>query len=344
MHGHPGGTQAGGPSATASDRARRHGPRHPRAGGRPGCAAVPLRPQQTGRGRSSATSPPAPPWWPTRRAASAPQALGAGLISSVTRSWRAASPRARPWRSSSGQTCRCGRRVVGAAARVRGRRHRRLSDLLQRRTRHDARRRRSLGAILGYFLPAFVLRFLARRRCKKFEAQLPDVLMLVASSLSTGFSLLQALDAVAKDAAQPAAKEFSRALAETRIGADISDSLERMAHAHGQRQHEVGNHGDPDPAQCRWQLGRDPAHHGKDAAGARGAVSPRPRSLGRGQAVRLHPDRPADRHLPVHHEDQPGVRRAAVDPTPRPRRCSAGGIVSLGIGIFWMRKVVDVQV
>ena len=55
------------------------------------------------------------------------------------------------------------------------------------------------------------------------------MLTLVASSLSTGFSLLQALDAVSKDAAEPAAKEFSRALAETRIGADISESLERMA-------------------------------------------------------------------------------------------------------------------
>jgi tight adherence protein B len=86
-----------------------------------------------------------------------------------------------------------------------------------------------LGAVAGYVLPAFVLRFLAKRRCKKFEEQLPDVLTLVASSLSTGFSLLQALDAVAKDAAEPAAKEFSRALAETRIGADVSDSLERMA-------------------------------------------------------------------------------------------------------------------
>jgi tight adherence protein B len=86
-----------------------------------------------------------------------------------------------------------------------------------------------VGAMLGYVLPALILRFMAKRRCKKFEAQLPDVLTLVASSLSTGFSLLQALDAVAKDAAEPAAKEFSRALAETRIGADISDSLERMA-------------------------------------------------------------------------------------------------------------------
>ncbi len=86
-----------------------------------------------------------------------------------------------------------------------------------------------IGALLGYGIPAVILRFLAGRRSRRFEAQLPDVLMLLASSLSTGFSLNQALDAVAKDAAEPLAKEFSRALAETRIGADIGDALERMA-------------------------------------------------------------------------------------------------------------------
>jgi tight adherence protein B len=53
--------------------------------------------------------------------------------------------------------------------------------------------------------------------------------MLASSSLSTGFSLPQALDAVAKDASDPAGKEFSRVLAETRIGVDVADSLETMA-------------------------------------------------------------------------------------------------------------------
>jgi tight adherence protein B len=86
-----------------------------------------------------------------------------------------------------------------------------------------------IGALVGVFGPPFALRYLAKRRTKKFEAILPDVLMLVATSLASGFSLLQALDAVAKDASEPAAKEFSRALAEARIGADVSDSLEHMA-------------------------------------------------------------------------------------------------------------------
>jgi tight adherence protein B len=86
-----------------------------------------------------------------------------------------------------------------------------------------------LGAVAGFLVPVFFLKFAASRRARKFEGQLPDVLTLVASSLSTGFSLLQALDAVARDSDDPSAKEFSRALAETRIGADLKDSLDHLA-------------------------------------------------------------------------------------------------------------------
>ncbi|EWT03675.1 type II secretion system protein F [Intrasporangium oryzae NRRL B-24470] len=87
----------------------------------------------------------------------------------------------------------------------------------------------TIGMLIGIFGPPAILRFLARRRAKAFERILPDVLMLVATSLRSGFGLPQALDAVARDAAEPAAKEFSRALAETRIGTEIPDALERMA-------------------------------------------------------------------------------------------------------------------
>jgi tight adherence protein B len=87
----------------------------------------------------------------------------------------------------------------------------------------------TVGVVAGLVLPAIVLRYLARKRARAFEFVLPDVLMLTATSLASGFSLLQALDAVARDAPEPCAKEFSRALAETRIGADVSDALEHMA-------------------------------------------------------------------------------------------------------------------
>jgi tight adherence protein B len=84
-------------------------------------------------------------------------------------------------------------------------------------------------ALVGVLGPAVVLRYLARRRARQFELQLPDVLTLIASSLSTGFSLAQAIDGITRDASEPSAKEFSRTLAETRIGVDLEDALDRTA-------------------------------------------------------------------------------------------------------------------
>ncbi len=92
-----------------------------------------------------------------------------------------------------------------------------------------------VGAIFGALLPQVVLRVLAARRAAAFERILPQALMLVATSLRSGFGLPQALDAVAKDSAEPVAKEFSRALAETRIGTDIADALDRIAERMGSR-------------------------------------------------------------------------------------------------------------
>jgi tight adherence protein B len=86
-----------------------------------------------------------------------------------------------------------------------------------------------LGAVAGVVATETYVRLRVRRRLAAFEHQLPDVLTLVASSLSTGFSLHQSLDAVAQDAADPVSTELFRALAETRIGAELVDALDRMA-------------------------------------------------------------------------------------------------------------------
>jgi Flp pilus assembly protein TadB len=67
------------------------------------------------------------------------------------------------------------------------------------------------------------------RRKAAFGEQLPDVLQLIVGSLRSGFSLAQAVDAVVRDGTQPAAGEFSRALAETRIGVELEDGLDRVA-------------------------------------------------------------------------------------------------------------------
>jgi len=199
------------------------------------------------------------------------------------------------------------------------------------------------GVALGYVVPAIVLRFLARRRCKKFEAQLPDVLTLVASSLSTGFSLLQALDAVSKDAAQPAAKEFSRALAETRIGADVSDSLERMAERMDsvnmkwaamaiQIQRTVGgNLAETLRTTAKTLRDRESLHRHVKALSAEGKLSAYI-LIGLPIGIFLYTMQ---------------TNRAYVEllwTRPLGLAMLGGGIVSLVIGTLWMRKVVDVQV
>ncbi|MEV0713454.1 type II secretion system F family protein, partial [Asanoa sp. NPDC050611] len=53
---------------------------------------------------------------------------------------------------------------------------------------------------------------------------------LVVSSLRSGFSLTQALDAVVRDGSPgPLVDELGRALGEVRLGADLADALERAA-------------------------------------------------------------------------------------------------------------------
>lgn len=90
-----------------------------------------------------------------------------------------------------------------------------------------------VGAVVGFAVPTVFLRWKAHRRAAAFERLLPQALLLASSSLRSGFSLNQALESVAKDSPEPVAKEISRALAETRIGTDIADALDRVSERMG---------------------------------------------------------------------------------------------------------------
>ena len=69
----------------------------------------------------------------------------------------------------------------------------------------------------------------ARRERVKFENQLPDTLNLISTSLRAGYSLLQALEAVASESPEPTGREFGRAINETRLGRSPVDSLKDIA-------------------------------------------------------------------------------------------------------------------
>jgi tight adherence protein B len=71
--------------------------------------------------------------------------------------------------------------------------------------------------------------FRVAQRERLFTEQLPDGLQLVIGSLRSGFSLSQALESLVRESPEPLAAEFGRAVAEHRLGADLSDALDRMA-------------------------------------------------------------------------------------------------------------------
>jgi tight adherence protein B len=82
-----------------------------------------------------------------------------------------------------------------------------------------------LFAGLTPVLAATYLSFRTQRRRTQFEAQLGDTLTMVSGGLRAGHSVLRAIDAVAQEASEPTATEFSRVVNETRLGRDLQDSL-----------------------------------------------------------------------------------------------------------------------
>jgi tight adherence protein B len=77
-----------------------------------------------------------------------------------------------------------------------------------------------IGAFIGYFLPKFYVKSRQKRRLKAFNDQLGDGITLMANGLRAGYSLLQAMDAVAREMPEPMAKEFLRVVREIGLGVD----------------------------------------------------------------------------------------------------------------------------
>lgn len=82
---------------------------------------------------------------------------------------------------------------------------------------------------LGVIGPWAYLGIRRSRRRKAFNAGLPDTLQLISGSLSAGLSLAQSVDTVVREGPEPICSEFRRVLVETRLGVSIEDALEGLA-------------------------------------------------------------------------------------------------------------------
>lgn len=85
-----------------------------------------------------------------------------------------------------------------------------------------------VAAFLGFFAPRIYVARTISRRLIAFETQLPDTLGLWVNALRSGYSVLQSMEAIAKDAPEPTKTEFQRVIQEVQLGIDMPDALEHL--------------------------------------------------------------------------------------------------------------------
>src|SRR5439155_9948094 len=84
-------------------------------------------------------------------------------------------------------------------------------------------------ALVAAVLPFVYVSFRMSRRINALQGQLPDILMILASSMRAGHSFLQALDTVSKEVGEPAGPEFTRVVAEIRLGRRFEEAMQSMS-------------------------------------------------------------------------------------------------------------------
>jgi tight adherence protein B len=85
-----------------------------------------------------------------------------------------------------------------------------------------------VGFVLFSFLPNLYVGFAAKQRITKFNAQLGDTINMMANSLRSGYSLLQSMELVGREAPQPTSAEFRRVVQEVGLGLSTEAALANL--------------------------------------------------------------------------------------------------------------------
>lgn len=86
----------------------------------------------------------------------------------------------------------------------------------------------SILGLIGFFVPRIVVGRLINQRLYAFEGQLADTLSLWVNALRSGYSVLQAMEAIAKDSPEPTMTEFERVVREVQLGIPMEDALDHL--------------------------------------------------------------------------------------------------------------------
>lgn len=82
-----------------------------------------------------------------------------------------------------------------------------------------------LVGVAGAAAPFLWIRQRQAKRVKQFETQLADALTMIGNSLRSGYSLIQAMDIVAKEMPKPVSSEFGRIVQEAGFNIPLEESL-----------------------------------------------------------------------------------------------------------------------
>jgi tight adherence protein B len=85
-----------------------------------------------------------------------------------------------------------------------------------------------LLAIAGYWAPRIVVNSAKGKRLRAFNSQLADTIGLLSSSLRSGYSLLQAMELVAREGPAPVNGEFERVVREVGLGLSPEEALANL--------------------------------------------------------------------------------------------------------------------
>jgi len=197
--------------------------------------------------------------------------------------------------------------------------------------------------VIAALLPVAVVSYMASRRRKAFMAQLPDTLQLLSGTLRAGYSLMQGVEAVAQEVAEPMGLELRRVVTEARLGRPLEESLENTAERMNSPdfawavmairiQREVGGNlaelllTVAETMTARERLRRDVAAltaEGRMSAIVLGAL---PVLLGLAMFV-INPE-----YIGVLFKDGLGIAMLIMS------------IVSMLIGFFWMKKIITIEI
>lgn len=203
-----------------------------------------------------------------------------------------------------------------------------------------------VGLIIGVvvaIIPPAVINFLASRRRRKFMQQLPDTLQLLSGTLRAGYSLMQGVEAVSQEVDDPMGVELRRVVTESRLGRPLEESLEGAAERMDSPdfawavmairiQREVGGNLSEllltvaETMTARERLRRDVRT--LTAEGRMSAIVLGILPIGLGAIMFLiNPD-----YMSQLYKTTIGII------------LSIAAAVAMGIGFFWMKKIIDIEI